>query len=99
MSAQRLVSLHNISKTYPNGVTALENINLDVCAGETLTLLGPSGCGKSTILRLLEGLAQPSGGEIFWHDEQIKNNLGAVFKKPRLCLGPLSSTMSISPCA
>jgi NitT/TauT family transport system ATP-binding protein len=84
MSAQRLVSLHNISKIYPNGVTALKNINLDVRAGETLTLLGPSGCGKSTILRLLEGLAQPSGGKIFWHDEQIKNNLGAVFQEATL---------------
>ena len=84
MTAQRLVSLQNISKTYPNGVKALENINLEICAGETLTLLGPSGCGKSTILRLIEGLAQPSGGEIFWHDQKIKNNLGAVFQEATL---------------
>ena len=84
MTAQRLVSLQNVSKTYPNGVKALENINLEICAGETLTLLGPSGCGKSTILRLIEGLAQPSGGEIFWHDQKIKNNLGAVFQEATL---------------
>ena len=84
MTAQRLVSLQNVSKTYPNGVKALENINLEICAGETLTLLGPSGCGKSTILRLIEGLAQPSGGKIFWHDQKIKNNLGAVFQEATL---------------
>lgn len=84
MTMRHLVSLRDISKIYPNGVKALDNITLDVRAGETLTLLGPSGCGKSTILRLLEGLAQPSGGEIFWHDLTIKNNLGAVFQEPTL---------------
>ena len=43
---------------------ALEDLNLDVAAGEFLTVVGPSGCGKSTVLDLVAGLAEPSGGRI-----------------------------------
>ncbi|TCB96904.1 ABC transporter ATP-binding protein [Micromonospora zingiberis] len=45
-------------------VTALQDINLDVAAGEFLVLVGPSGCGKSTLLDLLGGLAAPTSGRI-----------------------------------
>jgi NitT/TauT family transport system ATP-binding protein len=43
---------------------ALEDLNLEVAAGELLTLVGPSGCGKSTVLDLVAGLAAPSGGRL-----------------------------------
>jgi putative ABC transport system ATP-binding protein len=45
-------------------VRAVDGIDLDVAAGETLAVMGPSGCGKSTLLHLLGGLDQPSAGEI-----------------------------------
>lgn len=45
--------------------TALHPMNLDVRAGELLTLLGPSGSGKTTLLQLICGLAEPNGGDIF----------------------------------
>src|SRR3977135_884121 len=45
-------------------VTAIKGLNLDVAAGEFLTLLGPSGCGKSTLLRVVADLIQPDDGEI-----------------------------------
>lgn len=41
---------------------ALEDLNLEVAAGEFLTIVGPSGCGKSTVLDLIAGLSKPSGG-------------------------------------
>ena len=59
-----LVSLKSVDKTFANQVTALSGLNLDIRAGEFLSLLGPSGCGKSTVLRLLSGLMTPSQGEI-----------------------------------
>jgi NitT/TauT family transport system ATP-binding protein len=83
-SAAPLVSLHGVAKTFQNGVTALAAFDLDVRAGETLTLLGPSGCGKSTVLRLISGLASPSAGDISWSDPQAKANIGFVFQEPTL---------------
>ena len=45
-------------------VRAVDGIDLDVAAGETVAVMGPSGCGKSTLLHLLGGLDRPTGGEI-----------------------------------
>ncbi len=61
-----LLRLRHVGKTYGSGTVALADIDLDVAAGEFVTLLGPSGCGKSTVLRLVAGLATPSSGTIEW---------------------------------
>src|ERR1700735_5047489 len=61
-----LVTLRGVHKVFANQVTALEGLDLDIRAGEFLSLLGPSGCGKSTVLRLLAGLTGPTRGEIVW---------------------------------
>jgi NitT/TauT family transport system ATP-binding protein len=79
-----LLSLHSVTKTFPNGVTALADFSLDIRAGETLTLLGPSGCGKSTVLRLVAGLAAPSAGAITWSEPQARGDLGVVFQDATL---------------
>ena len=50
-------------------VRAVDGVDLDVAAGETLAIMGPSGCGKSTLLYLLGGLDRPTAGEI-WVDGQ-----------------------------
>jgi putative ABC transport system ATP-binding protein len=46
-------------------VRAVDEIDLDIAAGETVAVMGPSGCGKSTLLHLLGGLDRPSGGEVW----------------------------------
>ena len=50
---------------------ALEDFDLDVAAGEFVTIVGPSGCGKSTILDLIAGLAKPTGGRLTVDGRQI----------------------------
>ena len=81
-----LVELRNINKTYksPRGdIHALENINLEIRAGEFLSLLGPSGCGKSTLLRCLAGLEEISSGEVRIDGELLTRppeGLGIVFQ-------------------
>src|SRR3954452_19251181 len=52
-------------------VRALDAVELEVVAGETLAVMGPSGCGKSTLLHLLGGLERPSGGEVWLAGRRI----------------------------
>ena len=65
MSAN-IVTIRNLSKFYQQGdinVTALDNISLDIAAGEFLSLMGPSGSGKSTLLHIIAGIDRPTKGE------------------------------------
>jgi ABC-type lipoprotein export system ATPase subunit len=62
-----LLSCRDLRKTYGKDaglVRAVDGVDLDVAAGETVAIMGPSGCGKSTLLHLLGGLDRPSGGEV-----------------------------------
>ena len=82
-----LVAVRGVSKTFANGVQALDGITLDIETGEFLSVLGPSGCGKSTLLRLIAGLAPASAGTIEWQKGEWpegKPDLGFVFQEPTL---------------
>jgi len=77
-----LVAFRGVDKVFANQVTALSGLDLDIRAGEFLSLLGPSGCGKSTVLRLLTGLTSPTRGEITWGCDRPE--FGFVFQEPTL---------------
>ena len=68
------VFLDSVSKVYPGGFRAVENLRLQVEDGEFLVLLGPSGCGKSTVLRMIAGLEEVSAGEV-WLGDRMANEL------------------------
>ncbi len=59
------VSLQNITKVFPGGVKAVDNVNLGIENKEFMVLVGPSGCGKSTTLRMVAGLEDISSGNIY----------------------------------
>jgi ABC-type lipoprotein export system ATPase subunit len=63
-----------LRKEYGKGeglVRAVDGVDLDIDAGETVAVMGPSGCGKSTLLHLLGGLDRPSGGEVSLNGRRI----------------------------
>jgi ABC-type lipoprotein export system ATPase subunit len=63
-----------LRKAYGKGeglVRAVDGVDLDIGAGETVAVMGPSGCGKSTLLHLLGGLDRPSGGEVSLNGRRI----------------------------
>ena len=65
--SEKVLQARGLSKAFGRGeglVRAVDELDLEVCAGETVAVMGPSGCGKSTLLHLLGGLERPSGGEI-----------------------------------
>jgi NitT/TauT family transport system ATP-binding protein len=86
MSVQHCVSVANVSKVFAQGnVTALQDIELDLRAGEFVSLIGPSGCGKSTLLRVIGDLIQPSRGEVTVngktaHQARLDRDYGIVFQ-------------------
>lgn len=81
-----VVSAKGISKTFgKGGVTALQDIDLEVGRGEFVSLIGPSGCGKSTLLRVIGDLVEPSAGEILVngktaHRARLDRDYGIVFQ-------------------
>jgi NitT/TauT family transport system ATP-binding protein len=81
-AAPNVCSIRGVSKQFGNGTLAVHNVNLDLRAGEFMSLLGPSGCGKSTLLRMVAGLGEPSAGSIDW--PSASHDLGFVFQDPTL---------------
>lgn len=78
------VDVRGACKTYPNGIRALDPIDLTLREGEFVTIVGPSGCGKSTLLRLIAGLASASGGSIVTSEQSASPRLAYVFQSPTL---------------
>ncbi|WP_326834896.1 ABC transporter ATP-binding protein [Amycolatopsis rhabdoformis] len=85
------LSLRGVGLGYrtPKGrFTALENVSLDLAAGEFVALVGPSGCGKSTLLKLVAGLLPATSGEILLDGEPapegVPEGVGLVFQSDAL---------------
>jgi putative spermidine/putrescine transport system ATP-binding protein len=81
------IALRHCGKTFPDGTRALEPLDLDIGAGETVVLLGPSGCGKTTTLRMIAGLEFPdTGGEVLFGGAAVthlpieQRGVGMVFQ-------------------
>src|SRR5919198_3059436 len=65
------IVLDHLSKVYPGGVVAVDDVSLRIGDGEFIVLVGPSGCGKSTLLRLIAGLEEASQGTISIGDSDV----------------------------
>ena len=79
-STATALSFRGVSKTFPDGTVALDDVSLEVERGEFVTIVGPSGCGKSTVLRIASGLLDATSGTVQLADR----NLGYVFQDATL---------------
>lgn len=68
------ISLSHISKEYKRGTRTVEDFSLEIGEHEFVVLVGPPGCGKSTLLRMIAGLEEITGGEL-WIDDRLMNSL------------------------
>ncbi len=80
-----VVSISGLSKSFRTGVTALQDIDLDIRPREFVSLIGPSGCGKSTLLRIIGDLIQPTSGTVnvngkSAHQARLDHDYGIVFQ-------------------
>ena len=73
MSEKYLLEMKGISKSFP-GVKALQNVNLQLKAGEVHALLGENGAGKSTLIKVLGGIYHAEEGEIFIDGQKTEIN-------------------------
>ena len=79
------ITIRDLRKVFGKTV-AVDQINLDIKAGDLFFLLGPSGCGKTTLLRMIAGFTDPTGGSIRFGDRDVthtppnKRNTGMVFQ-------------------
>jgi ABC-type sugar transport system ATPase subunit len=70
-TSQYLLSLRGISKSF-GAVQALQNVDLDVPAGQVTAIIGDNGAGKSTLIKSISGIWSPSSGQIFWNGKEVQ---------------------------
>jgi ATP-binding cassette subfamily B protein len=98
------VSLHDVSFAYDPAKPVLRDIDLDIAAGETISLVGPTGAGKSTIAKLVTRFYDPSEGEVTidGHDlrdvtiESLRRQLGVVPQEPFLFAGSMRDNIAFA---
>jgi cell division transport system ATP-binding protein len=90
-----MISLQQVTKTYRNGVTALEDVTIEIEKGEFVFVVGPSGSGKSTTIRLLIKEEEPTKGAVYvagkhlarvtsWKVPYLRRNIGTVYQDFKL---------------
>lgn len=87
---ESILELSGLTKVYPGGLTALDNVDLSIRKGEIFALLGPNGAGKTTLIGAVCGLVQPTAGTIraFGHD------LESDWRKARARIGLVPQELS-----
>jgi zinc transport system ATP-binding protein len=82
--ANPIVEIRDVSVRYPNGVLALDGINIDVNEKDLIALIGPNGAGKSTLLKVILGLTRPTSGSVkLFGTQELSKNLKYVGYVPQ----------------
>ena len=82
-----MLEIQHLSKRFPDGTLALDDVSFSVADGEFLVIIGLSGSGKSTLLRCINRLIEPSGGRVVWNGVDITAASPAALRRIRCEIG------------
>ena len=88
MIPRTIIRFDRVSKVFPEGTRAVDDVSFEIFDGECITFVGPSGCGKTTTVKLLNRLVEPTGGSIYLNGEDtaradviaLRRNIGYVIQ-------------------
>lgn len=99
------IRLDNVTFSYSaNEKTVLNQLSLEINAGEYVAIVGPSGCGKSTLLKLMLGFEKPTSGKVYYDNKDLnmldkhslRRNLGVVLQNGKLISGSIYDNVTIT---
>lgn len=90
-----MIKLENVTKTYPNGYTALKNINLTINDGDFLCIIGLSGAGKSTLIRTINKMHTITSGKLMIDDKDISQAKGKELRNIRRNIGMIFQSFNL----
>lgn len=92
MGAMRALSIKGLTKTYPNGIQALQGIDLDVEEGDFFALLGPNGAGKTTTIGIVTSLVNKTEGDVCIFGHSLDTDLYAA----KACIGVVPQEINMN---
>lgn len=90
-----MLELKGLTKRYPTGDLALNNVDLSVPAGQVLALIGPSGAGKSTLIRCINRLVEPTSGTVMLDGQDLSSLRGKRLKAARREIGMIFQSYAL----
>ena len=90
-----MIKFENVSVTYPGGVEALKNLNLEIKDGDFIIIVGLSGAGKSTLLRTVNNLVKPSTGSVYLENKNVTSAKKRELKQIRSQIGMIFQTFNL----
>ena len=90
-----MIKFINVSKTYPNGVQALVDVNLEIEQGEFVAVIGLSGAGKSTLIRTVNKMIDITSGELYVNDIDVSKLEGKQLRKFRRKIGMVFQSFNL----
>jgi phosphonate transport system ATP-binding protein len=82
-----MLEIIRLSKVYPTGTVALQDVSFTVDAPQVVTIIGPSGAGKSTLIRCINRLVEPSSGKVMLDDIDVRRLNRRELRKVRRRMG------------
>ena len=90
-----MIKFENVCVTYPGGVEALKDLNLEIKDGDFIIIVGLSGAGKSTLLRTVNNLVKPSTGSVYLEDKNVTSAKKRELKQIRSQIGMIFQTFNL----